>query len=192
MMMQQYYSEMPTTYDSARQEPPMARMAQGSLSGGGAYGDGGYQGRSDMAGYCMDAGPSQDRHEENSSRRTSSEGGLDSAHNQQASGPNKEARINAVFKQQVATMAMNEASSAFTDMEEAFARAKDLASTSAARNPDEDDPLVVEANERAKRLQGVAMFKLKVSQRASEEAAGAYSSYQERKARAPSDLPGYR
>eukprot|EP00581_Thalassiosira_minuscula_P012080 CAMPEP_0183734328 /NCGR_PEP_ID=MMETSP0737-20130205/43511_1 /TAXON_ID=385413 /ORGANISM="Thalassiosira miniscula, Strain CCMP1093" /LENGTH=717 /DNA_ID=CAMNT_0025967793 /DNA_START=413 /DNA_END=2569 /DNA_ORIENTATION=+ len=98
------------------------------------------------------------------------------------------ARSNAVFKQQVATMAMNEASTAFKDMEDAFAHAKGVLAASrnkraqsGAEGPDDDpmqDPMVLEANAHAKKCQSVAMFKLKVSQRASEEAANAYDSYQ--------------
>ena len=39
--------------------------------------------------------------------------------------------------------------------------------------------MVVEANAMAKRCQSVAMFKLKVSQRANEEAAKAFANYQQ-------------
>jgi len=101
--------------------------------------------------------------------------------------PDESARTNAVFKQQVATMAMNEASGAFKDMEDAFAQAKEVLAArrkmmmmngGGGNQQAEDDPLVMEANARAKKCQSVAMFKLKVSQRASEEAAGAYDSYQ--------------
>lgn len=95
------------------------------------------------------------------------------------------ARSNAVFKQQVATMAMNEASAAFKDMEDAFAHAKGMLAAARAKRAGrpgvgtaEDDPMVAEANARAKKCQSVAMFKLKVSQRASEEAANAYDGYQ--------------
>ena len=102
------------------------------------------------------------------------------------------ARSNAVFKQQVATMAMNEASTAFKDMEDAFAHAKGVLAASRTQHPSrrrssngmdngenpEDDPMVLKANARAKKCQSVAMFKLKVSQRASEEAATAYDGYQ--------------
>ena len=91
--------------------------------------------------------------------------------------PDDSARSNAVFKQQVATMAMNEASTAFKDMEDAFAHAKSVMAQSREAHP-EDDPCVIQANAHAKKCQSVAMFKLKVSQRASEEAAGAYESYQ--------------
>eukprot|EP00579_Thalassiosira_antarctica_P001372 CAMPEP_0201872278 /NCGR_PEP_ID=MMETSP0902-20130614/5027_1 /ASSEMBLY_ACC=CAM_ASM_000551 /TAXON_ID=420261 /ORGANISM="Thalassiosira antarctica, Strain CCMP982" /LENGTH=863 /DNA_ID=CAMNT_0048398511 /DNA_START=76 /DNA_END=2663 /DNA_ORIENTATION=- len=79
------------------------------------------------------------------------------------------ARSNAVFKQQVATMAMNEASTAFKDMEDAFAHAKGVLAASRTQqhpsrrrsgsmpteNP-EDDPMVVKANARAKKCQSVA------------------------------------
>ena len=74
-------------------------------------------------------------------------------------------------------MAMNEASTAFKDMEDAFALVKELTFKSNSSSPN-DDPQVVEANAHAKKLQSVAMFKLKVSQRASEEAASAYDRYQ--------------
>jgi hypothetical protein len=103
---------------------------------------------------------------------------------QQEKTPDESARSNAVFKQQVATMAMNEASTAFKDMEDAFAQAKEILaqcramSTPSSPTLPEDDPMVVEANARAKKCQSVAMFKLKVSQRASEEAANAYDAYQ--------------
>ena len=80
----------------------------------------------------------------------------------------------AVFKQQVATMAMTEASNAFKDMEDAFAQANAIL---AQCQNNENDPRVMEANDHAKKCQSVAMFKLKVSQRASEEAATAYNSY---------------
>ena len=88
-------------------------------------------------------------------------------------------RSNAVFKQQVATMAMNEASTSFKDMEEAFARSKEIlaqVNTSDHSDP-ENDVRVLEASTLAKKCQNVAMFKLKVSQRASEEAASAYDCY---------------
>lgn len=103
-----------------------------------------------------------------------------------ASPPSDEAaRSNAMFKQQVAAMAMNEASVAFKDMEDAFAQAKAMVAQScksrrsdeAAEN-DEDCRLLFDANAHAKKCQSVAMFKLKVSQRASEEAAAAYSAYE--------------
>jgi len=103
-----------------------------------------------------------------------------------SSCPDDSARSNAIFKQQVATMAMNEASVAFKEMEDAFAHARGVLvaarTTPRGRGGEErnveDDPMVVEANERAKKCQNVAMFKLKVSQRASEEAANAYDAYQ--------------
>jgi len=85
-------------------------------------------------------------------------------------------RSQAVFKQQVATMAMTEASNAFKDMEDAFAQAKAIL---AQCQNNENDPRYMEANDHAKKCQSVAMFKLKVSQRASEEAATAYDSYHE-------------
>mmetsp|Transcript_27161 Transcript_27161/g.58200 ORF Transcript_27161/g.58200 Transcript_27161/m.58200 type:complete len:769 (-) Transcript_27161:152-2458(-) len=94
------------------------------------------------------------------------------------------ARSNAVFKQQVATMAMNEASTSFKDMEDAFALAKEVTAQygnnprHGGGNAEDDDPRVLEANGNAKKCQSVAMFKLKVSQRASEEAASAYDCYQ--------------
>merc|ERR1719293_558244 len=86
------------------------------------------------------------------------------------------ARSTAIFKQQVATMAMNEATKSFSEMEEAFAHAKQLASQSSASNPD-NDPNVREANAQAKKCQCIAQFKLKVSQRASDEASKAYCDY---------------
>jgi len=102
-----------------------------------------------------------------------------------AMGSDDSARSNAVFKQQVATMAMNEASTAFKDMEDAFAHAKGILAAARTKRRGgfgvgdaEDDPMVFEANARAKKCQSVAMFKLKVSQRASEEAANAYDNYQ--------------
>jgi len=97
------------------------------------------------------------------------------------------ARSNAVFKQQVATMAMNEASAAFKEMEDAVASAKEIFAQSRNRRrrndgdgaaDDNEDQLLLEANAHAKRCQSVAMFKLKVSQRASEEAATAYNAYE--------------
>jgi len=88
------------------------------------------------------------------------------------------ARSNAVFKQQVATMAMNEASTSFKEMEDAFALAKEVTAQLEDVQSADTDPTVQEANAHAKKLQSVAMFKLKVSQRASEEAASAYDCYQ--------------
>ncbi|KAL3782884.1 hypothetical protein HJC23_006936 [Cyclotella cryptica] len=88
-------------------------------------------------------------------------------------------RSNALFKQQVAAMAMNEANIAFADTEEAYARAKELYARSSHERPEEEDPRVMEANAVAKRCQSVAMFKLKVSQRANEEAAKAFAKYQQ-------------
>lgn len=95
------------------------------------------------------------------------------------------ARSNAVFKQQVATMAMNEASAAFKEMEDAVAGAKEIFAQSRNRRrrsdgaaDDDGDQLLLEANAHAKKWQSVAMFKLKVSQRASEEAATAYNAYE--------------
>ena len=95
------------------------------------------------------------------------------------------ARSNAVFKQQVATMAMNEASAAFKEMEDAVAGAKEIFAQSRNRRrrsdgaaDDDEDQLLLEANAHAKKWQSVAMFKLKVSQRASEEAATAYNAYE--------------
>jgi len=99
----------------------------------------------------------------------------------QKSGPGRgdeSARSTAIFKQQVATMAMNEATQSFSEMEEAFAHAKQLAARSSAPNPD-NDPIVKEANAQAKKCQCIAQFKLKVSQRASDEALKAYGDYQQ-------------
>jgi hypothetical protein len=93
-------------------------------------------------------------------------------------------RSNAVFKQQVANMAMNEASTSFKEMEDAFARSKDILAQVREENmrsdqsvPEGEDVRVMEANAHAKACQNTAMFKLKVSQRASEEAASAYDCY---------------
>ncbi len=94
-------------------------------------------------------------------------------------------RSNAVFKQQVASMAMNEASTSFEEMEDAFARSKEILAQVREENnisdkhsrSEEDDVRVMEANAHAKACQNTAMFKLKVSQRASEEAASAYDCY---------------
>jgi hypothetical protein len=96
------------------------------------------------------------------------------------------ARSNAMFKQQVAAMAMTEASVAFKEMEDAFAQAKAMVAQSCTRwrsdEATEDDEgssrLLFDANARATKCQSIAMFKLKVSQRASEEAAAAYSAYE--------------
>jgi len=71
---------------------------------------------------------------------------------------------------------MTEASNAFKDMEDAFAQAEAIL---AQCQNNENDPRYMEANDHAKKCQSVAMFKLKVSQRASEEAATAYDSYHE-------------
>lgn len=96
--------------------------------------------------------------------------------NQEGFDPSPEStRSNAVFKQQVAAMAMDEANIAFQETESAYARAKDLYARSTHAKPEEDDPLVIEANSVAKKCQSVAVFKLKVSQRANEEAAKAYA-----------------
>jgi hypothetical protein len=90
----------------------------------------------------------------------------------------EEIRLNAVFKQQVATMAMTEAGSAFKEMEDAYAFAKEVVKRSTTSNP-EDDPIVVEANAVAKKCHGTAMFKLKVSQRANEEAGNSYTMFRQ-------------
>ncbi|EJK62369.1 hypothetical protein THAOC_17022 [Thalassiosira oceanica] len=95
-------------------------------------------------------------------------------------GNDDNARSNAIFKQQVANMAMSEASSAFTEMEAAFQRAKELKSQ--ASNPD-DDLACQEASAHAKKCQSTAMFKLKVSQKASDEASNAFELYQKTLAR---------
>lgn len=101
------------------------------------------------------------------------------------SNPSDEAaRSNAMFKQQVAAMAMNEASTAFREMEEAHARAKELATQNLKRKrpsdaePDDEDKALLEANTHAKKCQSLAMFKFKVSQRASEEAKSAYDLFE--------------
>jgi hypothetical protein len=88
-------------------------------------------------------------------------------------------RSNAVFKQQVAAMAMDEANNAFQDTEAAYARARDLYARSSYARPEEEDPIVIEANSVARRCQSVAVFKLKVSQRANEEAAKAFGKCQQ-------------
>mmetsp|Transcript_24670 Transcript_24670/g.37402 ORF Transcript_24670/g.37402 Transcript_24670/m.37402 type:complete len:164 (+) Transcript_24670:1-492(+) len=78
-----------------------------------------------------------------------------------------------VFKQQVASMAMKEATIAFKNMEDAYAMAKEIMSILSASGSItniEEDPRVIEATAHAKKLHSVAMFKLKVSKRASEEA----------------------
>ena len=67
------------------------------------------------------------------------------------------ARTTAVFKRQVATMAMNEASTAFKDMEDAFSLANEVMS----QYPEYNHPLVSEAIAHAKKYQSVAMFKLR-------------------------------
>ena len=90
------------------------------------------------------------------------------------------ARSNAIFKQQVANMAMSEASSAFTEMEEAFQRAKELKSQASNRD---DELACQEATAHAKKCQSIAMFKLKVSQKASDEASNAFAIYQKSLAR---------
>lgn len=93
--------------------------------------------------------------------------------------PSSESRRSmAVFKQQVAAMAMEEANNSFQDTEAAYARVKELYALSTYEKPEEEDPMVIDANEDAKRCQSVAVFKLKVSQRANEEAARAYAIFQ--------------
>jgi hypothetical protein len=89
----------------------------------------------------------------------------------------EDARSDAVFKQQVAAMAMGEANIAFDETEAAYSRAKDLHARSTYEKPEEQDPLVIEANAVARRCQSAAVFKLKVSQKANEEAAKAYASH---------------
>ena len=82
-----------------------------------------------------------------------------------------------VFKQQVASMAMKEATIAFKNMEDAYAMAKEImaiVSSSGSTTNIEEDPRVIDATNRAKKLQSVALFKLKVSKRASEEAEKAF------------------
>lgn len=82
-----------------------------------------------------------------------------------------------VFKQQVASMAMKEATIAFKNMEEAYAMAKEimaLLSASGSVTNIEEDPRVLEATAHAKKLHSVALFKLKVSKKASEEAEKAF------------------
>ncbi len=86
-----------------------------------------------------------------------------------------------VFKQQVASMAMKEATIAFKNMEDAYAMAKEImaliSATGSVTNV-EEDPRVIEATAYAKKLHSVAFFKLKVSKRASEEAERAFESMQ--------------
>merc|ERR1719473_1131922 len=138
----------------------MAMMGGGmgggmSMMGGGMGGGFPSSRGGGMAGFCMDASESsaydrlnQDRMAEYPPRRLSTDDSArpgpshqgfqdDQAYCRQASdGPaDEDSRTNAVFKQQVATMAMNEASTAFKDMEDAFARAKDLMAMSRSRNP---------------------------------------------------------
>lgn len=94
----------------------------------------------------------------------------------------QEIQSQAAFKQQVATMAMNEANAAFKSMEEAYAMAKQVLAavqlTSGANTNIDDDPRVVDVTAHAKKLHSVAMFKLKVSKRASEEAEKAFEMVQ--------------
>jgi hypothetical protein len=88
---------------------------------------------------------------------------------------------NVVFKQEVAAMAMKEATIAFQNMEEAYAMAKKimaLLATSGSITNIEEDPRVIEATAHAKKLHSVALFKLKVSKRASEEAEEAFGMMQ--------------
>ena len=79
---------------------------------------------------------------------------------------------------------MKAASTAFREMEEAHARAKELATQNLKRKrpidaePDDEDMALLEANTHAKKCQSLAMFKLKVSQRASEEAKSAYDLFE--------------
>ena len=96
------------------------------------------------------------------------------------SNTNNPDRDHATFKQQVAAMAMNEATTAFKEMEEAYMHAKEIMAQVSELNTinPEEDPKVIEANALAKKCHSVAMFKLKVSQRANEEAANAYKRYQ--------------
>ena len=94
----------------------------------------------------------------------------------------QEIQSQAAFKQQVATMAMNEANAAFKSMEEAYAMAKQVMAavqlTSGANTNIDDDPRVIDVTAHAKKLHSVAMFKLKVSKRASEEAEKAFEMVQ--------------
>mmetsp|Transcript_4322 Transcript_4322/g.7491 ORF Transcript_4322/g.7491 Transcript_4322/m.7491 type:complete len:535 (-) Transcript_4322:122-1726(-) len=86
-----------------------------------------------------------------------------------------------VFKQQVASMAMKEATIAFKNMEDAYAMAKEIMSILSASGSItniEEDPRVIDATAHAKKLHSVAMFKLKVSKRASEEAEKAFETMQ--------------
>lgn len=86
-------------------------------------------------------------------------------------------RSNAVFMQQVAAMAMDEANIAFDETEAAYSRAKELYARSTYEKPEEQDPLVIEANSVARQCQSAAVFKLKVSHKANEEAAKAYAKH---------------
>lgn len=94
----------------------------------------------------------------------------------------QEIQSQAAFKQQVATMAMNEANAAFKSMEEAYAMAKQVMAavqlTSGANTNIDDDPRVIDVTAHAKKLHSIAMFKLKVSKRASEEAEKAFEMVQ--------------
>ena len=94
----------------------------------------------------------------------------------------QEIQSQAAFKQQVATMAMNEANAAFKSMEEAYAMAKQVMAavqlTSGENTNIDDDPRVIDVTAHAKKLHSVAMFKLKVSKRASEEAEKAFEMVQ--------------
>jgi len=85
-----------------------------------------------------------------------------------------------VFKQQVASMAMKEAHIAFKNLEDAYAIAKEtmnMLASSGSTNI-EDHPRVIRATALAKKLHSVALFKLKVSKRASEEAKKAFEMIQ--------------
>ena len=94
----------------------------------------------------------------------------------------QEIQSQAAFKQQVATMAMNEVNDAFKNMEEAYAMAKQVTAavqlTCGANTNIDDDPRVIDVTAHAKKLHSVAMFKLKVSKRASEEAEKAFEMVQ--------------
>ena len=112
--------------------------------------------------------------------RTDTGGGSHLNHDQEDTEPSLEsARSNAALKQQVAAMAMDEANIAFRETDVAYTRARDLFAGSAHAKPEEEDLAVIEANAVAKRCQSVAAFKLKVSQRANEEAARTYARYRQ-------------
>lgn len=84
-------------------------------------------------------------------------------------------KSDAIFKQQVAAMAVQEATAAFKEMEDAYSFEKEAVNRASSHQ----DPYVDDANAKSKCCYSTAMFKLKVSKRANQEAASAYKSFQE-------------